>query len=87
MQNEKNEEVKNERRRVFRVGAVVTGVGVIVLFTLGALIGLPWFVAAIASVAYTFGMLIVEADAEDKVLVKAYGPSKKEKFVKGSAGE
>jgi hypothetical protein len=81
-----NKQVKNERRRVLRVGAVATGLGVIILFTVGALIGLPWFVAAIASVAYVFVMLIVEAEAEDKVLVKAYGPSKKEAWT-GRAGE
>lgn len=82
-----NRKVASDRRRVFQRSAIVTGLGVIALFTAGALIGLPWFVAAIASVIFVFVMLIVEAEAEDKVLVKAYGPSKKEIFVKGSVDE
>lgn len=77
-----NKKVASDRRKVFQRSAIVTGLGVVALFTAGALIGLPWFVAAIASVVYTFIMLIVEAEGEDKVLTDAYGPSKKEVWVK-----
>lgn len=83
---ELNEEVKNERRKVLIVGAVVTVLGVIALLVVTAFYGVAWYWGVIASVVYIFGMLIVEANAEDRVLVKAYGPSKKEAWT-GRAGE
>jgi len=88
MQNEKNEEVANERRRVFRVSGIIAVVGVIGLFVAASLLSLPWYVAAIGSVVWVFGMVVVEAEEEeDEVLVKAYGPTKKEPFVSGSVDE
>lgn len=76
-----NMTVENERRKVRKIFTIIGVMGVIGLFVAGSLLGLPWYFAAIGSVVWLFGMLIVEAEAEDKVLVKAYGPSKKEKFV------
>jgi hypothetical protein len=78
MQNAKNEAVKEERQMVL-LGAVFIGVlGVIGLFVAAALLGLPWYFAAIGSGVWLCFLLIVEAEAEDEILVEAYGPTKKE---------
>jgi len=79
-----NMNVDNQRRKARKIYTIVGVLGVIGLFVAASLLGLQWYFAAIASVVWVFGLLIAEAEAEDKVLVKAYGPSKKEEFVSGS---
>jgi len=74
----KNEVVKEDRQMVMLGAAFVAVLGVCGLFVAAALLGLPWYVAAIGSVVWLFFLLVVEAEAEDEILVEAYGPMKKE---------
>lgn len=82
-----NMNVENERRKARKIYSIIGIIGIIGLFLAASLLGLPWYYAAVGSVVWVFGLLIVEAEAEDAILVKAYGPSKKEEFVSERDGE
>jgi len=71
------QQVKNVRREVFLGAVAFWAIGLVVLNVAAAFIGLPWFVGVIASVLFTFIILWLEGEAEDEVLVEAYGPTKK----------
>lgn len=66
------------RREVFLGAVAFWVIGLIVINVATAMIGLPWFVGVIVSVFFSFLTLWLEGEAEDEVLVEAYGEWKKE---------
>jgi hypothetical protein len=67
-----------ETKKRLWISAVIIGVilaAVIVILMTGA--GIPWYGVMAALILWGFAVLVLEGIAEDKVLVKAYGPTKK----------
>lgn len=79
--------VEKQRRKARIIYSIIGVVGIVGLFIAASLLGLPWYFAAVGSVVWVFGLLVAESEAEDDILVKAYGPSKKEEFVSERDGE
>lgn len=70
-------EVKEKTKLLWIAVGVFWIVGIVILSIAAASFGWPWYISFVAGAAWGYVMLVLEGSLEDRLLVAAYGPSKR----------